>query len=200
MRGDPLVPREPSDAEVIAASVARPELFATIFHRHFGAVHAYLTRRVGGARADDLASGTFTVAFERRRSFREDADSARPWLFGIALNLTRNEWRAQQRALVAVSRLTPAPAALGGNSTVELGGPGGELLARVLGELDQGQRDVLLLYAWEGLSYEEIAAALGVAVGTVRSRLARARERVSTALAIAEANRGELSEGREMVE
>lgn len=200
MRGDPLVPREPSDAEVIAASVARPELFATIFHRHFGAVHAYLTRRVGGARADDLASGTFTVAFERRRSFREDADSARPWLFGIALNLTRNEWRAQQRALIALSRLTPAPAAPGANSTVELGGPGGELLARVLGELDQGQRDVLLLYAWEGLSYEEIAAALGVAAGTVRSRLARARERVSTALAIAEANRGELSEGREMVE
>ena len=74
------------------------------------------------------------------------------------------------------------------------------MLASVLEGLDQGQRDVLLLYAWEGLSYEEIAAALGVAVGTVRSRLARARERLSTALAIAEANRGELLEGREMIE
>jgi RNA polymerase sigma-70 factor (ECF subfamily) len=188
------------DAEVIAASVGRPELFATIFHRHFGAVHAYLTRQVGGERADDLASATFTVAFERRRSFLEDATSARPWLFGIALNLTRNEWRARQRAVVALTRLASTPSTPGADGGVDVGGPGGERLASVLGQLDHDQRDVLLLYAWEGLSYEEIAAALGVPVGTVRSRLARARERLRTALAAAEANRGTLSEGREMVE
>jgi RNA polymerase sigma-70 factor (ECF subfamily) len=186
---------------VIAASVARPELFATIFHRHFAVVHAYLTRRVGAAKADDLASGTLTVAFERRGSFRQDAGSARPWLLGIASNLMRNEWRAQQRALVVLSRLAPSAAAAGRPDLgADSGPPGGEVLAKVLGELDRGQRDVLLLYAWEGLSYEEIAAALGVAVGTVRSRLARARERLSTALAIAEANRGEVPEGQEMVE
>jgi RNA polymerase sigma-70 factor (ECF subfamily) len=188
------------DAEVIAASVGRPELFATIFHRHFGAVHAYLTRQVGGERADDLASATFTVAFERRRSFLEDATSARPWLFGIALNLTRNEWRARQRAVVALTRLASTPSTPGADGGVDVGGPGGERLPSVLGQLDHDQRDVLLLYAWEGLSYEEIAAALGVPVGTVRSRLARARERLRTALAAAEANRGTLSEGREMVE
>jgi DNA-directed RNA polymerase specialized sigma24 family protein len=79
---------------VIAASVARPELFSRIFDRHFVLVHAYLTRRIGRVMADDLASATFTVAFERRGSFRADADSAHPWLLGIASNLMRNQWRA----------------------------------------------------------------------------------------------------------
>ena len=58
---------ESSDASVIAVSLSRPEVFAVIFDRHFGAVHAYVARRVGAALADDVASSTFTVAFERRR-------------------------------------------------------------------------------------------------------------------------------------
>ena len=166
-----------SDASVISLSVARPELFATIFERHFAAIHAYLARRVGRSRADDLAATTFTVAFERRRRFRGDADSARPWLFGIATNLLRNERRAEIRALEALSRVDRGEA-------TEAAGTGGidPRLAALLAQLDSDQRDVLLLYAWGELSYEEIAGSLGIAIGTVRSRLARAREQLRRGL------------------
>lgn len=139
--------------------------------------------------ADDLASGTFTVAFERRGSFRADAHSARPWLLGIASNLMRNQWRTEQRAMAVLSRLSSDVAAVTHRELdADAETLGGEVLAKVLGELDHGQRDALLLYAWEGLSYEEIAAALEVAVGTVRSRLARARERMRIALAVPAVN------------
>jgi len=148
-----------------------------------------LTRRIGRMMADDLASGTFTVAFERRGSFRADAHSARPWLLGIASNLMRNQWRTEQRAMAVLSRLSSDVAAVTHRELdADAETLGGELLAKVLGELDHGPRDVLLLYAWEGLSYEEIAAALEVAVGTVRSRLARARERMRIALAVPAVN------------
>jgi RNA polymerase sigma-70 factor (ECF subfamily) len=162
-----------SDASAIALSLSRPEAFAAIFDRHFDPIHGYLVRRVGPARADDLASATFTVAFERRRGFRGEADSARPWLFGIATNLMRNERRAEQRALNALSRLRPLTAQATPYEEVDK-----TRVAALLADLDRDQRDVLLLYAWGELSYEEIAAALEVPLGTVRSRLARARARL----------------------
>lgn len=182
---NPFSARGRSDASVIADSLQRPDVFAVVFDRHFDAVHGYLVRRVGSGRADDLASATFAVAFERRGTFRPATSSARPWLFGIATNLLRNEWRAQQRALDALAQLT---AGLGGAvdgaeiGRAEQAGSEAELVARLLSELDADQRDVVLLYAWEGFSYQEIAVALGVPVGTVRSRLARARARLRSAL------------------
>jgi RNA polymerase sigma-70 factor (ECF subfamily) len=162
---------------VIQRSQSDPGAFAVIFDRHFQAVHAYLARRVGSGRADDLAASTFLVAFERRRQFRREASTARPWLYGIATNLLRNEWRAEKRALELLGRV--GPTALSQDSADPADAPHvGELLAG----LDRDQRDVLLLYAWEELSYSEIAAALGIPVGTVRSRLARARARLRSLL------------------
>lgn len=148
-----------------------------IFDRHFDAVFGYLVRRVGRSRADDLASATFTVAFERRERFRREATTARPWLFGIATNLLRNERRAEKRALSALGALE-APGLAAGQ--VEPSDP--VQVGRLLARLSREQRDVLLLYAWEDLSYEEIAQALGVPIGTVRSRLTRARSRLRAAL------------------
>jgi DNA-directed RNA polymerase specialized sigma24 family protein len=69
---------------VISRSLCEPEVFAAIFNRHFAAIHRYLARRVGRERADDLASQTFAVAFDRRARFRSDASDVRPWLYGIA--------------------------------------------------------------------------------------------------------------------
>jgi RNA polymerase sigma-70 factor (ECF subfamily) len=162
---------------VIARSLSDPGVFGAIFDRHFDAVHAYLTRRVGESTADDLAASTFTVAFERRRTFRREATTARPWLLGIATNLLRNERRAERRAFELLVRIRPAVSGVGRDE-----GEDAVRLAEALSGLDPGQRDVLLLYAWEELSYEEIAAALGVRVGTVRSRLARARAHLRAAL------------------
>jgi RNA polymerase sigma-70 factor (ECF subfamily) len=172
-----------SDAAVIAGSVSRPEVFGAIFDRHFGAIHGYLAARVGSARADDLASSTFTIAFERRRGFRSDADSARPWLFGIATNLLRNERRSEQRAIRVLGRLEPVHWASGSPD-----GGDHERLAALLAALDADQRDVLLLYAWAELSYAEIASSLAIPVGTVRSRLARAREYLRSGLGSAGAS------------
>jgi RNA polymerase sigma-70 factor (ECF subfamily) len=167
-----------SDASVIARSASCPEAFGAIFDRHFSAIHAYLSRRVGSSRADDLAASTFTVAFERRRSFRGEADSARPWLFGIATNLLHNERRSEWRTLRALSRLDARPI------TEPAGAMGIDpRLAALLSEMEADQRDVLLLYAWGELSYEEIATSLEIPLGTVRSRLARAREHLRRTMA-----------------
>src|ERR1700728_4024660 len=141
-----------SDASIVERSIVEPQVFAMLFDRHFDQIHSYLTRRVGRDRAEDLAAATFTVAFERRATFRGQ-DSARSWLFGIATNLLRNERRAEQRATTALAQLT---AAVGSGEAGE-GADRAEVL-QSLARLDPDQRDVVLLHAWEGLSYEEIAA------------------------------------------
>jgi DNA-directed RNA polymerase specialized sigma24 family protein len=181
--GQPLPVREGiSDGAAIAGSLECPEGFATIFDRHYAAVHRYLARRAR-AQADDLASMTFVVAFERRGSFRTDSASALPWLFGIATNLLHERHRVELRERGALSLL--------GGVQVEavqsfclIGGDGDhtDQLAQALATLDSARLDVLLLYAWEELSYEEIAEALSVPLGTVRSRLARARAHLRSQL------------------
>lgn len=169
-----------TDGEMIAQSSTTPEAFHELFDRHFKAVHRYLARRVGRDRADDLASQTFTVAFTRRTTFRTSAGSARPWLLGIATNLLMNERRAEQRSLQAVARLE----ALAVPPVAELAEHVLDReIAGALAELDPDQRDVLLLFAWGELSYGEIASALAIPVGTVRSRMSRARSHLRLRLA-----------------
>lgn len=182
----------PSDADAshIARSLAYPQAFAAIFDRHYDAVHGYLARRGESDLADDLAAQTFTVAFERRASFRADLGStALPWLFGIATNLLRNERRAERRALSALVELSA-------RASVDHDDPASErsVLGEALASLEVGQRDALLLHAWEGLRYDEIATALGIPVGTVRSRLARARARLRASLDADRCSQGNRSE------
>src|SRR6516225_2140525 len=103
VRGD--IAGRRSDAEYIVSSLTMPDAFRSVFDRHFDAVHRYLARRVGRARADDLASQTFVVAFERRASFRPDMADARPWLLGIATHLLMNDRRSEKRSLETVMRV-----------------------------------------------------------------------------------------------
>ena len=77
----------PTDAELMRHSATDPELFATIFERHFATIYRYLYRRVGASLADDLASQTFTEAFARRVRYDPQWPVALPWLYGIASNL-----------------------------------------------------------------------------------------------------------------
>ena len=175
-----LNPSTVSDGWLVAQSVTRPDLFAALFDRHFADVHRYLARRVGVELADDLTAQCFVVAFERRPSFDPAAGPVLPWLLGIATNLLRHHWRAEQRALETHARLSRERAQAEPDDS--RGGIDPELAA-ALAHLDRGQRDVLFLFAWFELSYEEVAAAVGVPVGTVRSRLARARARLQAELA-----------------
>jgi RNA polymerase sigma-70 factor (ECF subfamily) len=179
-----------TDADAIAASLTAPHAFAAVFERHFDAIHRFLRGRVGAALAEELASETFVRAFSARARYDRAFPDARPWLFAIATNLVRGQRRAEARRLAAYARLDPAEAhgaaddeAAAGRADAAVRGPA---LARALEQLSETDRDTLLLVAWADLTYEETARALDVPVGTVRSRLHRARAAVRAALADAE--------------
>jgi RNA polymerase sigma factor (sigma-70 family) len=176
---------EPADAILIERSLRRPEGFAAVFDRHFGAIHGYVARRLGPGLADDVASEVFLIAFDRRARYDLGQPDAAPWLYGIASNLVARHRRAEVRRYRALARA-------GVDETVEGHGDGvaGRLdaqalrakLAGALADLDRRDREVLLLVAWAQLSLEETARALGIPAGTARSRLHRARRRTQRAL------------------
>ncbi len=181
-------PRSSSDAAAIAASLESPAAFAVVFERHHAVVHRYLARRIGRDLADELAAETFAVAFAKRGRYDVAVDDARPWLFGIATKLAHRHWRREERELRAYARsgvdaAAPSPAErVTARADSALAGPA---VAAALAALTADERDVLLLYAWEELDQPEIAAALSIALGTVKSRLHRARARVRQSLAAA---------------
>jgi RNA polymerase sigma factor (sigma-70 family) len=118
------------------------------------------------------------MAYRRRASFDPGRASVRSWLCGIAANLVRNHWRAEQQLLQLDARLVPEVDLPDGAEAVEERVTAALLAPRLpaaVALLTHEQRDVLLLHAWAGLSQDEIAAALEIAPGTVRSRLSRAR-------------------------
>jgi RNA polymerase sigma-70 factor (ECF subfamily) len=169
-----------SDAALIVSSTADPERFALIFDRHFAEIDRYLARRVGGELADDLAAETFVIAFRSRFKYDPVALDARPWLFGIAANLVRRHWRTERRRLRAYARTGVDPLQDANEDVdrrVDALAAGPELAA-ALARLSPSEREVLLLFAWADLSYEEMSRALAVPAGTVRSRLSRARAHI----------------------
>ena len=182
-----------TDAAIVARSLDDPAAFSALFERHFGRVHGWLHRRVGGQLAEDLAAETFTRAFGRRHRFDTAYADAAPWLFGIAANLVHDHRRTELRRLRALSR---AQRQAGGEEDFAAGAAArldaaatGAALAAALAALREQERDVVLLVAWAGLEYQEVAQALGVPVGTVRSRLHRARRALRAALATNEGGR-----------
>ncbi len=172
---------EVPDAQVIARSLDEPRVFATLFDRHYDSVHRYLARRVGWDIADDLSAETFTTAFDVRRRYDIHRPDARPWLFGIATHLVSHHRRSEGRRLRAYARLDPPIDGDGGLTGAEARLDAADMapvIAEALARLAARDRDVVLLFAWADLRYEEIAVALGIPVGTVRSRLNRARQQL----------------------
>ncbi|MFI0452648.1 RNA polymerase sigma factor [Actinomadura sp. 6N118] len=171
-----------SDASIIERSLDEPEGFATLFDRYADDIHRYAARRLGAHVADDLMAETFVIAFQRRDRYDLARADARPWLYGIVSNLVGHHGRAEARRLRAMSRL-PAPQGdepLADRVTDRVGAEDTHrTLAGALARLPARYRDVLLLVAWGDLSYEEVAEALGTPLGTVRSRLYRARRKLS---------------------
>ena len=158
--------------------IADPPDFEAAFREHFPPVYRFIARRVGSALAEDLAAETFAMAYRRRASFDPRRGSLRSWLYGIATNLMRNHWRAEQHLLALDARLVPEMDASDGSDAADrrvIAALLAPRLAAVLAQINPDQREVLLLHAWAELSHEEIAAALDIAPGTVRSRLSRAR-------------------------
>ncbi|WP_017596853.1 RNA polymerase sigma factor [Nocardiopsis lucentensis] len=174
-----------SDAAVIRRSLTDSAHFSAIFRRHAPALHRYVARRLGQADADDIVSETFRTAFLTRHRYDPARPDARPWLWRIATNLVRRQHRSETRHYRALARTGVDPVLENHADRVSERVDAqsvSALLAAPLARLSKGDRDVLLLVAWGDLTYEEVASVLGIPVGTVRSRLHRARKRVRAAL------------------
>jgi RNA polymerase sigma factor (sigma-70 family) len=171
-----------SDAALLRGAVVRPDEFREIYDRHVQPVRRFLRAQVGADLADDLTAETFAVALRRCGSYTPQVDSARAWLLGIAANLARGTRRSRARGTRALLRL---PRARDGEDDrlierLEAGATGA--IGVALARLAAHEREVLVLSALGELSYDEIAVALGVPLGTVRSRLHRARASMRSAL------------------
>jgi RNA polymerase sigma-70 factor (ECF subfamily) len=176
-----------SDADIIERSRVTPEAFAELFDRHARVVSAFVVRRVGRVEAEDIVSDTFLTAFRRRHDYDVSAASAKPWLFGIAVRLIRHHRAAEAahwRSIVSAARdvsahgeggIDDADARADAEAAVKA-------ITPALRRLSAADRETLQLYAWADLTYEEVAAALGIPVGTVRSRLNRVRRRIGAAV------------------
>ncbi len=172
-----------TDSEIIARSIDEPEAFSAIFERHVRPVGAYIARRLGSDAADDVLSETFLVGFRRRASFDVSFESARPWLLGIATRLIKKQRAKEAQQWRALQAQSGAAADEDRSQEAAEQRMDAVLALRELGPriaaLSRKDRDTLLLYAWGDLTYEQIAAALDVPVGTVRSRLNRVRRRLT---------------------
>nr|WP_097912254.1 sigma-70 family RNA polymerase sigma factor [Streptomyces sp. b84] len=170
------------DADVITQSLDEPELFAGLYDRHAPDIHRYAARRLGEGAADDITAETFLIAFRTRDRYDTAHRLARPWLYGIAANLIGKHRRTEVRALKALARTGHDPVAASwsdrSDDRLAVQAP----LAGALASLSPGDRHVLLLVAWADLGYQEVADALRIPLGTVRSRLNRARRKVREAL------------------
>jgi RNA polymerase sigma factor (sigma-70 family) len=167
------------------AREGRAEAFGVIFRRHSRAVYNHCFRRLGSwSAAEDATSLVFLEAWRMRGRAVDVDGSLLPWLLGVATNVARNAGRAARRYDAALFRL-PGP--------VDEPDPAEDVAGRVdderrmrdvlhdLSGLSRAEQDVVALVLMSGLSYAEAAVALAVPVGTVRSRLARARRRLGAA-------------------
>lgn len=181
---DPAAVSACDDATLIARSLLAPEQFGPLYDRHARALFRYATRRLGPDAADDIVAETFLTAFRLRDRYDTARPDAGPWLYGIATRLIGRHRRDEVRFLRAIARtgVDPATEPMADRATDRVAASAvRRQLADAMAALSQVHRDVLLLTA-SGLGYEEVAGALGIPVGTVSSRLVRARKKVRAAL------------------
>lgn len=167
-----------TDSDLIRRSRESPQAFAALYDKYARMIFRYAARRAGESAAEDVMAETFLVAFERRDSFDHAWEDARPWLFGIATNLLRKHHRTEAKLLKVLAKGSGRDAYA--DSTERIADQlDAEVaissLAGALRKLSAADRECILLYAWAELSYEGIAQATKVPIGTVRSRLNRTR-------------------------
>ncbi|GAB3932190.1 RNA polymerase sigma factor [Micromonospora vulcania] len=160
-----------------------PGAFAELFDQHARSVYNHAFRLTADwATAEDVMAATYLQAWRSRERVNDEGGSLRPWLLGIATNETRNHTRSNRRYRRAAAALLAVDATLPDHADEVAGrlDDGDRIAAALdaLSRLRRPEREVLTLCLWEGLDYESAARALGVPVGTVRSRLSRARARL----------------------
>lgn len=178
-----------TDAQIVAASLTEPECFAQIYDRHSRSLHRFLVLRIGSDHGEELLGETFRTAFESRHRFDLTNPNARPWLFGIASNLVLKHNRKRRRRQRAIGRLGAQfeHRTAFEDRLVEISHASDlwDQIKAAIAELPERDREVILLYVIGELNYSEVADALGIPIGTVRSRIHRVRQNLRHA---AEAN------------
>jgi RNA polymerase sigma factor (sigma-70 family) len=170
-----------SDADLIARSLAEPDLFTAVFDRHSAEILRYVYARLGPELAEDVTAETFLAAFQARVRYDGAWPDARPWLFGIAVRQIRWHRRVEARRLRLLrSALADGPAEDHSDRVAERVSAErlGPRLAAAVAALPPRDRELLLLVAWAELSYAEAAAALGTTTSAVKARLHRIRVRM----------------------
>jgi RNA polymerase sigma-70 factor (ECF subfamily) len=177
---------EAMDSDIIRGSWQSPDLFGELYHRYSTGLYGYACQRVGKAEAEDLVADTFLAAFAQRHRYDLTRSSAKPWLFGILTNKIARHGRSERIHYRAYARSWQPPVVDGEDERVveQIAARAQRArLAMALCRLARADRNVLLLVAWGQLSYDEVAEAMNIPIGTVRSRLNRARRKVREALA-----------------
>jgi RNA polymerase sigma-70 factor (ECF subfamily) len=160
-----------------------PDAFAELFDECARTVYNHAFRLTADwSAAEDVMSATFMEAWRRRASVEADGGSLRPWLLGIATNVARFQYRSNRRyrnAAIAAAAANAAEEQVEDHAEETVGRlDDRRRIAATLAALSllkRPEREVLTLCLWEGMEYAEAARVLGVPVGTVRSRLSRAR-------------------------
>jgi len=188
------------DGDIIRRSLDHRAAFAELYDRHERVIYRYAARRLGTAHADDIASETFLVAFSRREDYLGGED-ARPWLLGIATKLIQQHARREAKAWkglladdlarVDIDHFDAVNARLDAKATARK-------LGKAMARLPTGDRDTILLHTFGDLDYEGIASALSIPIGTVRSRLNRARRKLRAAIEPTNGQTKEEDHGRDL--
>lgn len=183
-----MTPAESHEPEPALRAISSVEIdFAALFEKHYDQIAAYLTRRqVDRSTAEDIAQMTFVEAYDRRATYDERKGTPRGWLFGIATHLMRRHFRSERRRLQAYARaasreIEPSDGSEEACARIDARAAEGTI-AVALASLSQRDYEVLTLHCWAELSHEEIATAVGIPAGTVKSRLSRARQQLRAQL------------------
>jgi RNA polymerase sigma-70 factor (ECF subfamily) len=180
------VTAQATDAEILAAANEDPHAFALLYDRYAEQLYMYTRRRVGPDVAQDLVANTFLAAFRARGRYDPRRADARTWLYSILSKEIGSYYRKESARYRLYRRIRVDP--MGEDPADRVGeavtaAAARAPLAAALAGLSGRDRDVLLLVAWGDLTYDEVAQALAIPVGTVRSRLNRARRKVRAVLA-----------------
>lgn len=171
-----------------ALAAGSHDAFGQIFDAHADFVFNVALRRTGSMTdAEDIAAEVFAELWRQRSTLEPRYGSVRPWLAGTATNLTRRHWRSTERRHRALLRLRSQSERISDDLAEEAvakieGARRADRVRTALLDLPADQYAVLTLSVWEGLSHEETAEALGVAIGTVKSRLSRARSKLELSI------------------
>lgn len=172
-----------NDNRIIEGSLGEPEQFEEIYRRYRQDVFRFVVKRVGLSAAEDLTADVFVLAFRLRARYDPTREIARPWLCGLARNVVRDHLRSGRidRRLLpdvwATWFVRSADPSSEATDMVAAQEAQAHLIA-ALREVSQRDRDALALVALGGLTYSEVAEVLSIPVGTVRSRISRARSRL----------------------